>query len=104
MTPDQDWSSISAESGNSIGGTGTLRLAIVFGSVAIAFALFVAPLAERQAARQFANDPAGVDMMSTGSISRDGQKGNYTIRRSVLQTDPNAVCIIRPNGVQSGQC
>jgi len=47
-----------------------------------------------------------VDMMSTGSISPGNQRSGstYIVRRSVLQADPNAVCVIRQNGTRSGAC
>ena len=88
----------------SIAGSGALRLALLFGSAAAALALFLAPLAEREADMRLARPvlPANVDTMSTGSITRQG--GSYTVRRSVLQEMPDAVCIIRSDGGHSGDC
>ncbi|MCO5059262.1 MAG: hypothetical protein M9905_15570 [Rhizobiaceae bacterium] len=85
-------------------GSGILRLTLLFGSAAAALALFLAPLAEREADLRLARPvlPANVDTMSTGSITRQG--GSYTVRRSVLQDMPDAVCIIRSDGGHSGDC
>ena len=48
--------------------------------------------------------PAGLDEMTTGSIGRTGYRGEYTIRKSVLQSSPQTVCVIRDNGVRIGDC
>jgi hypothetical protein len=85
-------------------GMGALRLALLFGSAAVALALILAPLAERHAmspvAPQTSMSP-GIDRMTTGSV---GYSGTYTERRSVLQPSPQSVCIIRDNGMRSGDC
>lgn len=92
-------------------GIGALRIALLFGSAAVALTLLLTPLIERQSERlaygSYSNNPypAGVDMMTTGSV---GQRGNgsssYVIRRSVLQPNPTSICVIRPNGARSGDC
>jgi hypothetical protein len=104
MTPDQDWSPIAAQKDvdPSVGALGSLRIALLFGAGAIAFALFAAPLADRSTRSMLAGI-GGIDTMSTGSIGQ-GNAANYTIRRSVLQPNPNSVCIIRANGTRSGDC
>lgn len=103
--PDQDWSTTAAGRGadNSSGALGSLRVALLFGACAILFALVVAPLADRSA-RSLLAGSAGLDMMSTGSVTRSGGTAEYTIRRSVLQPTPESVCIIRANGSRSGEC
>lgn len=87
-------------------GMGAVRVALLFGSAAVAIALFLTPLVESQANRLAYSSgpyPAGLDMMSTGTI---GQRdtGTYTVRRSVLQPSPSSVCIIRQNGMRTGDC
>jgi uncharacterized protein involved in exopolysaccharide biosynthesis len=79
---------------------GALRVTLLFGAAAVALALIAAPLLESRSGAGLANN-AGVDPMSTGSI---GGPTSYTIRRSVLQPSPDAVCIIRSNGARSGDC
>lgn len=80
-------------------GIGALRLALLFGSAVIALALIAVPmLAGRD--QSIRGGPVGLDMMSTASIGSDA----YTVRRSVLQPAPEAVCIIRSNGDRSGKC
>ena len=85
-------------------GMGALRVALLFGSAAVALALILTPVAEHQAERMvYSSYPAGLDMMATGAIGQRGT-GSYTVRRSVLQPSPNSVCIIRSNGMRTGDC
>lgn len=87
-------------------GFGALSMALLFGSAAVAMALILTPLAENQIERMaFSGQPAGLDMMATGTVGV-GQRevGSYTIRRSVLQPTPASVCIIRENGMRTGDC
>ncbi|RST86130.1 hypothetical protein EJC49_11920 [Aquibium carbonis] len=77
----------------------TLRLTLIVSAVAVVLGLVVAPLAEGGL-----RGKAGVerlDFISTGSIDINR---SYTIRRSVLQSRPDSVCIIRDNGARSGDC
>mgnify|MGYP000877438131 CR=1 FL=1 len=97
----EDWNSRPAGREPVIAGLGSLRVALLFGAGAIALSLLVIPVVERQSRTAFVDGPDNLDRMSTGSIQTGG---SYTIRRSVLQTKPNAVCIIRPNGSRSGDC
>ena len=100
MTPENDWDAIRKERTPifSVAGMGILRIALLFGSAAVALALILAPAAENYARSQFAG---GLDMTATGST---GQGSGYTIRRSVLQASPDSVCIIGSNGLRSGDC
>lgn len=101
MTPGDDWNSPATERDPFLANAGSLRVALLFGAGAVVVALLVAPLAENRSKQQFARNGDNLDRMSTGSV-RTG--GNYTIRKSVLQTKPNAVCIIHPNGSRVGDC
>jgi hypothetical protein len=96
---DRGWSSDSA-------GMGILRITLLFGSAAIALALIIAPIAERQTRSYLARSgaPDGIDDVTTGGIGSTGYRGQYTIRQSVLQSSPHTVCVIRDNGVQIGDC
>ena len=82
---------------------GALRVTLLFGSAAVAMALILTPLAERHISDgpSRATISPGIDFMSTGSTR---YRGTYTEHRSVLQSSPNAVCIIRDNGMRSGDC
>ena len=84
-----DWN---APSSGSVTGLGSLRMALLFGAGAVALALLVAPIVDRQTRLELANSPQELDRMSTGSVTKGDR---YTIRRSVLQETPGAVCIIR---------
>lgn len=79
-------------------GFGALRLALLFGGLAVALALIIAPIAERQS-RFY--QPGEIDGMTTGSIRA---VDTYTIRRSVLQPSPDSVCVIRADGTRRGAC
>lgn len=78
--------------------SGALRVALLFGLMGIALTLIIVPLAERRTGPLVAGE---LDMTTTGSI-RSGD--TYTVRRSVLQHSPDAVCIIRSDGSRSGAC
>jgi hypothetical protein len=104
MSFEKDWESIRPERSfrAADAGMGLLRLTLLFGSAAVALALIAAPLLDSGSRQDYARDngPFGLDMTSTGSIGR----GTYTVRRSVLQPSPDAVCIIRADGKRSGDC
>lgn len=87
-----------------VAGSGMLRIVLLFGSVAIALALIIAPVLDKGSNADFAevDGQYGVDMMRTGTIGSRGT--TYTIHRSVLQSSPNSVCIMRSNGTSSGDC
>jgi hypothetical protein len=97
----EDWNSPAAEREPIMASFGSLRLALLFGAGAVALALLVAPFAENRSRHELARNGDHVDRMATGSVP--GGR-SYTVRRSVLQTNPNSVCIIRPNGSRSGDC
>ena len=102
-----DWEAPRQARGWNIGpaGMGALRVALLFGSAAVALALILTPMLEdRTRNMAYWAYPGGLDMMPTGSIGQRSNPGEYTIRRSVLQPSPNAVCIIRGNGMRTGDC
>jgi hypothetical protein len=103
MNSEADWQSIRGDRGTIFGiaGMGILRITLLFGSAAVALALILAPIADSQTRQFVQGGPAGLDRMTTGSVPNAGR---YTIRRSVLQDSPNAICIIRDNGSRSGDC
>jgi len=103
MRMDQDWDVVPPPASSRLGiaGTGALRIALLFGSIAVALGLIVAPIAQNQIERFAGTGKGDLDMMSTGSIA---PKSTYTVRRSVLQRSPTAVCIIGQDGRQSGDC
>lgn len=80
-------------------GTGILRITLLFGTATIAMALLAVPMLERRT-EVAQNDAIGLDMTSTGSISR---RQIYTVEKSVLQT-PGNVCIIHQDGARQGDC
>lgn len=103
MDREADWNAVRGDRGGILGtaGVGILRATLLFGSAAVALTLVLAPIAESQTRQFTAGGPGSLDRMSTGSVRTTG---SYTIRRSVLQDSPSAVCIIRSNGSRSGDC
>jgi hypothetical protein len=80
--------------------SGALRIALLFGSVAVAIALLLTPVLDRET-RVARINALGIDRTVTGSIATQGV---YTLHRSVLQSSPNAVCVIHFNGARTGDC
>ncbi|WP_367717795.1 hypothetical protein AB2N04_06580 [Nitratireductor sp. GISD-1A_MAKvit] len=99
---DHDRGVWSSRAGNM--GIGALRLALLFGTVGVAIALIVTPMAEKHTRSTTAQigAPFGIDPVTTASTKRQGR--SYTVRRSVLQPSRNAVCVIHENGRRSGDC
>ena len=106
MQNDRDWADLRPQSASAISeaGHGMLRITLLFGSFAVAIALFLTPLLDRSDNTAFAGSPsyAGVDRISTGTVRGGGQQ--YTLRRSVLQTSPSSTCVIYTNGARTGDC
>lgn len=99
---DGDWQDRSSAWDAQATGFSVLRVALLFGSIAIAIALLAVPLLQSGINETaMAVRGAGVDTMSTGSV-RDSNR--YIVRRSVLQPTPDSVCVIRANGTRSGNC
>jgi len=103
MSADRDWEISRNDRAWRVedAGMGALRIALLFGSAAVALALLIVPMLDRGTGFLTAGSAAGIDVMSTGSVAPGS---SYTIRRSVLQDTPNSVCIIRSNGTRSGDC
>jgi hypothetical protein len=97
------WDEAEEASGLNIADNGALRVALLFGSAAVAFALILTPFVDRGAGSVVASRGVAteLDQTATGSISRSDE---YTVRRSVLQSSPASVCVIRSNGGKSGVC
>ncbi len=111
MSIGDEWEAPRMNRRGSIGGAGmgALRVALLFGSAAVALALVLTPMVERQANEMAYSSypagayPAGLDMMATGTVGQRSS-GTYVVRRSVLQPSPNSVCVIRDNGMRTGDC
>ena len=78
-----------------------LRVALLFGTAAIAIALIATSVLDNRVGGRMAENDYGIDRTATGSI---GYNGTYIMRRSVLQSSPDSVCILRDNGTRSGDC
>ncbi|WP_048645218.1 hypothetical protein [Nitratireductor soli] len=106
MASDADWDTGRGAWPTRMGnaGIGALRVALLFGSAAVALALVLTPIAEKRTRPTVVQlgAPFGIDPITTSSTKRSG--GTYTIRRSVLQPTRDAVCVISENGQRSGAC
>ncbi|MEM5492791.1 hypothetical protein [Hoeflea sp. AS16] len=84
---------------------GAVRVALLFGTAAIAIAAILTPIAaDRTTSARVAWMPDQYDNITTGSIPPRSKTTSYTVRRSILQDNPGALCIIRSNGRKSGDC
>ncbi|WP_206456057.1 hypothetical protein [Aurantimonas marina] len=81
--------------------TGLFRATLLFGSIAMALALIVAPAAKRGADYVVSTAAPQLDRMATGSI---GSSNRYTVRRSVLQRTGARPCVIFSDGGSTGAC
>lgn len=107
MRNDRDWAEIRPHNVSTVSeaGQGMLRITLLFGSFAIAVALFLAPIMDRVSSGglKTAGFYGNLDPTATGSV-RNGATRQYTVRRSVLQHSPSSTCIIHSNGVRTGDC
>lgn len=111
-----EWEQPQNRSGGIFGevGMGALRVALLFGSGAVGLALILTPLLEGQVERlAYSSYSARLDPMATGAITRGAgaqvfgdqrAASAYTVRRSVLQPAATSVCVIRSNGMRTGDC
>ncbi len=83
-------------------GWSPIHVALMFGAAAVAMALLLTPVFDRGTEGYLASAD-NLDRMTTGSTPRRGPQV-YTIRKSVLQSSPDSVCVIRANGVRHGDC
>jgi len=92
-------------------GLTSMQVALGCAGVALAATFILAPqsgkIAEHIALQQ-PNADQFIDRTVTGSIdnpiSSRGKLQRYTVRRSVLQKDPSATCIIYADGSRKGDC
>lgn len=116
MSLRNEWEMPQTRSGSLLGevGMGALRVALLFGSGAVGLALIMTPLVESQVERMaYSSYSSRLDPMATGSVTRGAgaqafgdqrSASSYIVRRSVLQPAPNSVCLIRSNGMRTGDC
>lgn len=86
---------------------GVLNIALLFGTAAIALTLILTPMLSSQSTqRRVAATPMPdpYDNITTGSIKKQDGPRRYTIRRSVLQEQPGAVCIVDGYGAKGPGC
>lgn len=84
-------------------GNNMLRATLLFGVLAVALAMFATPYLDRSSQRLAADrGNPGIDYLTTASTPQ--QRSTYTMRRSVLQASPSAVCVIHANGARTGDC
>ena len=100
-----DWDPIEPAPRHRLGaaGMGVLRFSLLFGIGGVALALFLTPMLDGQTRMAQAAYSPGIDFTTTSSIN-PAANSNYVIRRSVLQSSPDAICVIRPDGSMGGDC
>ncbi|MBW3096477.1 hypothetical protein [Pseudohoeflea coraliihabitans] len=85
-------------------GIGPLKLACLFAGAAVVSALLLTPILAVDQSARIAYAPDAYDSILTGSIPARQTHSTYTIRKSILQQRPDAICIIHPGGRTSGDC
>ena len=99
----------SAEARESILGFTPIQAAFGFCAVAGLGSLLILPLAPTGVQQlpvdqsRIAIDGSNVARTAVGSI-REGGKRRYSVRRSVLNSDPQETCVIYENGTYDGSC
>ena len=105
MFPEKEWAVVRKEfPGRGTGaGAGILRFTLLFGSAVLALALFAVPVTMRYTpvSAEGWSQFAGLDSVITGSA---GYEGTSILRRSVLRSSPETICVIRDNGSRAGDC
>lgn len=104
MRSDDDWHAMGRPRVDRVPSVSPVRVALLFGSAAIALGLMATSYLDRGRFGPSGAEPLGLDAMTTGSIGSAATPGSYIIRRSVLQSSRDAVCIIRSDGTRSGDC
>lgn len=107
MGRENDWETIRSDHGVGIekASGDMLRMTLLFGSAALVLALLVASFVQNSmGSGRSGPGAASLDRMTTGTVRARSPHDAYTIRRSVLQSSPSAVCIIRENGARAGDC
>lgn len=103
MNSDDEWDFVQGEDKDVLepAKSGALRISLLFGSIAVAFALFLVPLVNSSSVSIAKNANGPLDLISTGSVKRANE---YTVRRSVLQAKGSVGCIIGNDGSEVGDC
>ncbi len=69
-----------------------VRVALVFGALAVAAAILLTPIVEEAGFRYARTDAYGVDQVVTGSIGT-AQKRRYRLQKSVLHPGERRLCM-----------
>ena len=104
MGNDDFWSSVYSASSEERhqGRYSIVRIALLFGTAAVAFALIIPPMIDTSYDDwEYISHSRGLDYTTTATVPRSRE---YTVQRSVLQPLSSSVCIIEPSGRQTGDC
>lgn len=106
MRDNDFWTAVREKGGarEPIGSAGALRAALIFAAVVIVTALIAGPMLGSGSHRLIAERSHGdYDTLTTGSVPSAAER-TYTLRRSITQPMPDALCIIDENGNRHGDC
>lgn len=82
-----------------------VRPTLIFGAAGVTLAVLTALAAQDVAGGLIAaSQRPALDPIATGTVQQPPVERRYTIRRSVLQSSPDAVCIIAEDGGRRGDC
>ena len=97
------WLSVETEAdrGSRKSRVGPVRVALLFGTMAIAMSLFLPPMVNSGGSRYLAYN--GLDSMTTGAVPVGANSRQYVVRRSILQ-EPGTFCVMDGTGRTQGNC
>lgn len=85
-------------------GFSSTQTALGFCALGLLGILFLTPVLSGGAQIVSNELTGGIDRTVTGSIGKTDNTLRYTIRQSVMQSDPSVPCIIFEDGSQQGGC
>lgn len=85
-------------------GGNILRITLLFGSATIAVALVITHLLDNKISGNVQRPVVAQNMLDYSTTSSVRTPERFTIRKSVLQASPDAVCVIRQDGTRIGDC
>jgi hypothetical protein len=85
-------------------GGNLIRITLLFGSATIAVALVITHLLDNKISGNVQRPVIAQNVLDYGITSSVRTPERLTVRKSVLQASPDAVCVIRQDGSRTGDC
>jgi hypothetical protein len=85
-------------------GGNLLRITLLFGSATIAVALVITTLLDNKISGNVQRPLVAQNILDYSTTSSVRSPERFTVRKSVLQASPDAICVIRQDGTRTGDC